>query len=76
MPVITDFGLAVRSLDFDRFSLSTLSGLSTARGLCGTPAYMAPEQLQGQRATAFSDVYALGLVVYEILAACHAQTAS
>src|SRR5438034_1024245 len=52
---ITDFGLAVTAGD------------STAEH-AGTPQYMAPEQLQGQPASVRSDLYALGLVLYEIFA--------
>jgi predicted Ser/Thr protein kinase len=53
--VIMDFGLAAIA---DR--------LSGAEVRNGTPAYMAPEQLRGAEVTAKSDIYALGLVLYEI----------
>jgi serine/threonine-protein kinase len=53
--VIMDFGLAAIA--------DQLSG-SEARN--GTPAYMAPEQLKGAEVTARSDIFALGLVLYEL----------
>jgi WD40 repeat protein len=55
---ITDFGLAKR-----------LDGIAqTATGaLLGTPAYMAPEQANGQSVTPATDVYALGAILYECL---------
>jgi Protein kinase domain len=52
---ITDFGLAVLA--------ETLRGDDVRSG---TPAYMSPEQLAGREATVRSDVYALGLVLYEL----------
>jgi tRNA A-37 threonylcarbamoyl transferase component Bud32 len=53
--VIMDFGLA-----------AITDQLSGAEVRNGTPAYMAPEQLKGTGATAKSDIYALGLVIYEL----------
>jgi serine/threonine-protein kinase len=58
---ITDFGLA------------EVSG-STDQLRAGTPAYMAPEQLAGRPATIQSDLYALGLVLYEIFTGRRALT--
>src|SRR5499427_8442956 len=52
---ISDFGLAVFA-DERR----------EPHVIAGTPAYMAPEQLDGRGATIRSDVYALGLILYEI----------
>ena len=53
---ITDFGLA--GLADGRWSGEDVRS--------GTPAYMSPEQLQGREVTVRSDVYALGLVLYEL----------
>jgi serine/threonine protein kinase len=57
-PVLTDFGL-VRMLDTSR---QTVSGLIT-----GTPAYMSPEQAKGEAADGRTDIYSLGIVLYEML---------
>src|SRR6202161_3413750 len=53
--VIMDFGLA-----------AIADQLSGAEVRNGTPAYMAPEQLKGSEVTGKSDIYALGLVLYEL----------
>lgn len=60
--VVTDFGLALHSENPGE-SVS----LSTGPALVGTPAYMSPEQLEGRVATPASDIYALGLVIYEMV---------
>src|SRR5208337_2825510 len=60
--VVTDFGLALRSVTSDE----TVS-FFTGHGLLGTPAYMSPEQIEGRAVAAASDIYALGLVIYEML---------
>jgi tRNA A-37 threonylcarbamoyl transferase component Bud32 len=58
-PVLTDFGL-VRYLN---------SATQTATGqIAGTPAYMSPEQARGERTDARTDIYSLGIVLYEVLA--------
>jgi serine/threonine-protein kinase len=57
--VVVDFGLAVLS---DEASSPGRSGL-----LAGTPLYMSPEQLRGEALDTRSDVFALGLLGYELL---------
>jgi len=52
---ITDFGLAGLADEFREDEISA-----------GTPAYMAPEQLDGETVTVRSDIYSLGLVLYEL----------
>ena len=54
---IMDFGLA-------RDAASDITG---AGMILGTPNYMSPEQMQGQKATAQSDVFSLGVLFYELL---------
>ena len=56
---LTDFGIA--------WSASS-SPLTRAGQVLGTPHYIAPEQVEGAKATPTSDVYALGVVAYECLA--------
>ncbi len=61
--VVTDFGFAW-NLEQEEGSSETL----TATGeLIGSPAYMAPEQVRGEKATPAADVYALGVVLYEMV---------
>jgi tetratricopeptide (TPR) repeat protein len=61
--VVTDFGLA-RSTVVELGGAHTLTG---AGGVVGTPAYMAPEQIEGKEASVASDIYALGVVMYEMV---------
>jgi serine/threonine protein kinase len=58
-PVLTDFGL-VRLLD------STMH--TTAGSVSGTPTYMSPEQARGEKVDKHTDIYSLGIMLYEMLA--------
>jgi serine/threonine-protein kinase len=58
-PLLTDFGIAK--------VLSQSTHLTRTGTSIGTPEYMAPEQLQGQEVDGRADIYALGVVLYELL---------
>ncbi len=57
---IIDFGIAL----LQGARRVTWQGLS---GTVGTPDYMSPEQLRGERGSAASDIYAVGVILYEML---------
>jgi len=59
-PVILDFGLALTK-SAHRVTYANLSATA------GTPDYMAPEQIEGQRGDKRTDLYAIGTMLYELL---------
>jgi serine/threonine protein kinase len=58
-PVLIDFGLARRSMDE--------VGTTGVGQVLGSPYYISPEQAQGQRVDARTDLYSLGVMFYEML---------
>ena len=62
---LLDFGLAKQSVVSD--ATRTIEGT-----ISGTPAYMAPEQIEGKPCDARSDVFSFGAVLYEMLAGSRA----
>ena len=62
-PKLLDFGIAsLVSGDDDALSPATRTGVAAM-----TPEYASPEQLRGERVTAASDIYSLGVLLYELL---------
>src|SRR5262249_44482126 len=71
---VMDFGLAkqlaVQHAESD--DVTSVAGLQTMDGsLIGTPAYMSPEQIRGERADARSDVFGMGLVYFHAFSGVH-----
>jgi len=58
------YGVGVRVLDF---GIAGLVAELDEGNVAGTPLYMSPEQIQGQRLDARSDLFAVGIVLYEML---------
>ncbi len=63
---ITDFGIARALVQQDT---AGANGLTGDGGIVGTPEYMAPEQVTGGEVSQATDVYALGIVLYEMVTA-------
>ncbi len=57
-PVLTDFGIA---------RMVSVTGLTASGAMVGTPAYMAPEIGTGESGSPASDIYSLGVVLYQML---------
>jgi eukaryotic-like serine/threonine-protein kinase len=70
--VITDFGLALRSNP----EVSLGAPVTGTGEVLGTPAYMSPEQVENKELTPASDVYSLGLVLYQMATGTRAFEAS
>jgi hypothetical protein len=64
---------SVKLMDFG-IARSVAADATTTQTLIGTPAYMAPEQVQGRVVDARADLYALGLILYECLTGRRAFT--
>ena len=77
---VMDFGLAkpvpVNDAEAGMTQAETQGPLTGSGVRVGTPGYMAPEQLLGAEADARSDIFAFGVLLYELLAGAHPFTRS
>jgi serine/threonine protein kinase len=77
--VLMDFGLA-RDFQSEGAALGTDETLATPRNtfpqpIVGTPGYMAPEQFEGKPVSPATDIYALGIILYELVTGIHPYAA-
>jgi serine/threonine protein kinase len=69
---LLDFGLAQQETIDSESETTRPSSVATEPGMAvGTPAYMSPEQVLAQPATVRSDLFAFGVIVYEMLSGTH-----
>ena len=72
---VLDFGLAKRQ-PIGPLTLESRPTLTEEGAVLGTPRYMAPEQIEGKPADERTDIFAFGLVLYELLTGKHAFEAT
>ncbi|GLY05743.1 serine/threonine-protein kinase [Actinoplanes sp. NBRC 101535] len=63
-------GLEARLTDFGIARILTLPSITTPAAVVGTPHYMAPEAFHGATPSAATDVYSLGVLLYELVCGC------
>jgi serine/threonine-protein kinase len=68
--VVSDFGIA-KAMDLARATVSGEYTLTTPGSSLGTPSYMAPEQVAGDQVDHRADIYAWGVVAWELVAGRH-----
>lgn len=71
--VLMDFGVARELVPRNA---ADESGLTAPGAVLGTPDYMAPEQFEGKAVTPATDIYALGVLLYELVTGNHPFAAS
>ncbi len=62
---VLDFGIAMMQ------SYEGMERITRTGAVCGTPAYMSPEQVLGDEVDLRSDIYSLGLIAYEMFTGAH-----
>jgi hypothetical protein len=77
--VLMDFGLArdsgIGGPDDQTAAVAGTQGGTFPGAIMGTPAYMAPEQFEGKTVSSGTDIYALGIVLYELVTGLHPYAA-
>ena len=63
-----DAGGIVKLIDFGIAHAAGMASMTQAGSRCGTPFYMPPEQWSGERGDTRSDIYSLGVIMYQMLA--------
>jgi serine/threonine-protein kinase len=67
IPRILDFGIATAVISDTKLDNSLEGGLKGKKGFVGSPYYMPPEQFQGVEMGFYTDLYSLGVIIYECL---------
>lgn len=69
---VLDFGVAgLTKIETEVEDTATVDVLTKTGEALGTPAYMAPEQLEGREADARADVFAIGVILYQLATGAH-----
>ncbi len=67
LPRILDFGIATAVISDTELDNSLEGGLKDKKGFVGSPYYMPPEQFQGVEMGFYTDLYSVGVILYECL---------